>query len=80
MRWGAEPSRSISSDLPDSHQRAGDCLNRFCGLRAAAGSAKATAQAVRLQSLDAHLARRCKEFFCLRILKASALLPNSFAQ
>jgi ATP-dependent RNA helicase RhlE len=32
MRWGAEPSRSIFQDLPDSLQRAGDCLNRFCGL------------------------------------------------
>jgi len=39
MRWGVKPSRSIFQDLPDFHQRAGDCLNRFCGLFAAAGSA-----------------------------------------
>jgi len=67
MRWGAEPSRSISLDLPDSHQRAGSCLNRFRGIRAAAGSAKATAQAVRLQSLDALSRADARSFFVSEI-------------
>jgi len=63
MRWGAKPSRSIFQDLPDFHQRAGACLNRFRDLSSRLAAPKRRPKPFVLHTPDALGAPVQRSFF-----------------